>query len=153
MARPKTKNLAKRAIAQALAQFIGYGKKYTADCAATKLYCTPESISNWKCQKVTASMAEFFEQCMLFGPEYVNLVLSHIGMGGAHYLNAKSVDLNRLHADLSMLDAHLAVSRADGHVDHREQQQLADLLTTFMPCAEAFLKAHSHGPRLALANK
>ncbi len=140
------KHIAKHAISEALAQFVGHNRHFTRHSAAAAIGCSARSLANWQQQHTAPEMSEFLAQCKAFGPEFVNLVLAHVGITGARWVDSSISEARAAHASVARLGAAFADAYEDGHIDHQERAAIIPLASDARQKIESFIH-HERTPR------
>lgn len=139
MCKVSWKDLAKRAVSEALALFVGPQRAYTHKTAAEKLGCAERSLVNWRQQNTAPALEEFLAQCSAFGPEYVNSVLAHVGMTGARWLDPAEKSDRLVASSVARLGAEFAEALIDGHIDHQERVRIEETAQAVVGQLEQFI--------------
>lgn len=140
-----SQDLARLAVASALAQFVGRDREFGFSRAQTLLGCSEGSLKNWLAARTAPQHHEFMQMCCVFGPAFVNAWLGHMKMAGARDVEPGEQCARTMHTAVAKLGAEFAAAMEDGHMDHRERAAILPLVRAVNHKAEKFVHGAAHG--------
>ena len=119
---------AQRAITDALALYVGPGRRFGCDALADATGIHVGAIRTYLRGEATPSVANLLAMMASLPPEFTNAVLAHAGLGGARRIEAGEIAAGRVNTILAEGAAMVSRHLEDGRVDHRERAEEARVL-------------------------
>jgi hypothetical protein len=124
---------------QVIREYIGPGQEYDYQAAADALGLDYRTVQSYVLGENMPPLAKFLRMCALFGPVFVNRIISIAGMDGATIQNKPAITDFELNAEVSSIIGVLGQTLSDGRIDDREGTKVEHVLRHFLPHAQAWL--------------
>lgn len=129
---------------EVIREYIGPGKPYDYEAAADALGLDRRTVQSYVLGENMPPLAKFLRMCALFGPVFVNSIISIAGMDGAFFQHAEPITDFELNAEAAVVISVLGQTLSDGKIDQRESKRVIAALREFVPQAQEWLAAQDN---------